>query len=201
MNIILASGSTYRKKLLKKLITEFECIAPNIDESIHSNESAPNYVKRLALEKALAVSEVMSDKQRPGLIIGSDQCAVLNNKIISKPNSPEAAFKQLQTSSGQTVTFYTGICVVNTNTSSERVSYETYQVTFRNLDNQQIKTYLEKDLPFDCAGSFKAEGLGIALFEKMQGDDPSTLIGLPLIKLTSMLLSEGFDLLTQYRII
>ncbi len=196
MNIILASGSAYRKNLLKKLITEFECIAPNIDESIHSNEPAANYVKRLALEKALAVSDVISDKQRPALIIGSDQCAVLNNEIISKPGSPEAAFLQLQTSSGKTVTFYTGLCVANTKTNFQQVSYETYQVTFRNLDDRQINTYLEKEQPYDCAGSFKAEGLGIALFEKMQGDDPNTLIGLPLIKLSSMLHSEGYDVLT-----
>ncbi len=195
MNIILASGSAYRKELLKKLITKFECIAPNIDESNNSNESAPDYVKRLALEKAFTVSETISDKQKPALIIGSDQCAVLKIEIIGKPNSHEAAFEQLQSSSGKTVTFYTGICVINTKTSSQQASYETYQVTFRDLTDQQIKTYLEKDQPYDCAGSFKAEGLGIALFEKMQGDDPSTLIGLPLIKLTSMLHSEGYDLL------
>ena len=195
MNIILASSSTYRKKLLESLVTKFECISPHIDESIKPGESAEDYVSRLSLEKAKAVAQMTPPNRFPALIIGSDQCAVLDNIIMSKPESPETAFQQLQASSGKTVTFYTGICVINSETKSQQVDYETFRVTFRDLSGQQIKTYLEKDQPFDCAGSFKAEGLGIALFKKMQGNDPSTLIGLPLIKLTSMLLTEGYDVL------
>ncbi len=197
MNIFLASSSSYRKKLLKPLITDFECVAPDIDESIKPNESASNYVSRLALEKAQAVSSKIKTNQKPALIIGSDQCAVLDEKIIIKPNTPEAAFQQLKNSSGKIVIFYTGVCVINSETNTEQVDFETFQVTFRNLTDQQINAYLEKDQPYDCAGSFKAEGLGVALFKKMQGDDPSALIGLPLIKLTSMLQAEGFDLLTK----
>ena len=194
--IILASSSTYRKKLLQPLISSFECIAPNIDESIQKNESAQNYVLRLALEKAQAVAKTI-DAKSPTLIIGSDQCAALNNEIITKPHTHEAAVKQLKTSSGKTVIFYTGLCVLNLESKSHHMSCETFQVTFRKLTNKQINSYLEKDQPYDCAGSFKAEGLGITLFEKMQGDDPNTLIGMPLIKLTTMLQSEGYDPITH----
>ena len=201
MNIILASSSTYRKNLLERLIKNFQCISPEIDESIQSNESATEYVTRLAMQKANAVSRSLHAEQAPTLVIGSDQCAVLNNQIITKPSSPEMAFQQLQASSGNTVTFYTGICVINTKTKTQQIDYETFQVEFRNLTAQQIKAYLEKDQPYDCAGSFKAEGLGISLFNKMLGDDYNTLIGLPLIKLTSMLNKEGFDVLTQNRIV
>ena len=193
MNIILASSSEYRKRLLKPLIPSLVCISPKIDESIQPDESATKYVTRLALEKAQVVAQEIAKKQKDALVIGSDQCTVLNNKIISKPGNAENAFQQLKESSGNTVTFYTGLCVINTNTDSTQTSCETYQVTFRILSDEQIHAYLEKDQPFDCAGSFKAEGLGITLFEKMQGDDPNTLIGLPIIKLTTMLQAEGFD--------
>jgi MAF protein len=193
MNIILASSSRYRIKLLSPLIPELECIAPDIDESIKTDETATDYVSRLALEKAL----VVANTQNHALVVGSDQCAVLDGEIITKPNNHAKAFDQLTASCGKTVVFYTGVSVVNTDTHSQQVSCETFQVHFRTLSEQQIKFYLEKDKPYDCAGSFKAEGLGIALFEKMQGDDPNTLVGLPLIKLTSMLQAEGFDLLSN----
>lgn len=193
--IILASSSAYRKKLLQSLISSFECIAPNIDESFQNNESAQDYVSRLALEKAQAVAKNI-DANSPTLIIGSDQCAMLNNEIITKPHTHEVAVKQLKAASDNRVVFYTGVCVVNFESKSHQLSCETFQVTFRKLTDKQIEFYLEKDQPYDCAGSFKAEGLGITLFEKMQGDDPSTLIGLPLIKLTSMLQAEGYDPIT-----
>ena len=160
MNIVLASSSKYRKNLLSPLISNLTCIAPEIDESIKTGESAQEYVSRLALEKATAVA-------------------------------------QLTASSDKSVTFYTGLCVINTNTNSQQVNCETFQVTFRKLSEKQIIAYLDKDQPYDCAGSFKAEGLGITLFKAMQGDDPNTLIGLPLIKLTSMLQAEGYDPLTS----
>ncbi len=195
MNIVLASSSIYRQHLLSPLIPSLTCVAPEIDESIHPRESVENYVTRLALGKAQAVAKNI--KQQPSLVIGSDQSAVLKRKIISKPGNHENAIAQLKASSGKCVTFYTGLCVINTKTKSQQVSCETFQVTFRKLSEKQIITYLDKDQPYDCAGSFKAEGLGITLFEKMQGDDYNTLIGLPLIKLTSMLQAEGFDPITS----
>jgi len=191
MNIVLASSSEYRQKMLRPLIPDLICCAPEIDESIHSGESAENYVSRLACEKASAIAA----QQNNALVIGSDQCAVLKGKIISKPGNHENAIAQLKASSGKRVTFYTGLCVVNTKTKSQQVSCETFQVCFRKLSEKQIIAYLDKDQPYDCAGSFKAEGLGITLFEKMQGDDYNTLIGLPLIKLTTMLQNESYDLL------
>jgi septum formation protein len=193
MNIVLASSSTYRKQLLTPLIPSLTCVAPDIDESVNAGESAENYVSRLAQKKAAVVAK----DQVNALVIGSDQCAVLKGKIISKPGYHENAIAQLKASSGKTITFYTGLCVINSKTNSQQVSCETFQVTFRKLNEKQIIAYLDKDLPYDCAGSFKAEGLGITLFEKMQGDDYNTLIGLPLIKLTSMLQAEGYDLITS----
>ncbi len=194
MKIVLASSSEYRKKLLLPLIPKLFCIAPNIDESINAGESAENYVSRLAVGKASEVARQQSN----ALIIGSDQCAVLKGKIVSKPDNHENAISQLTASSGKRITFYTGLCVLNTKTNKQHVSCETFKVTFRKLSQKQIVAYLDKDQPYDCAGSFKAEGLGITLFEKMQGDDPTTLIGLPLIKLTSMLQTEGFDPITSF---
>lgn len=193
MKIVLASSSAYRKKLLSPLIPSLTCVAPEIDESIKTGESAENYVSRLALKKASAVTK----QQKNALVIGSDQCAVIKGKIISKPGNHEKAIMQLKASSGKCVTFYTGLCIINTKTNSQQVCCETFQVTFRKLSKKQIISYLDKDQPYDCAGSFKAEGLGVTLFEKMQGDDPNTLIGLPLIKLTTMLQAEGFDVLTS----
>ena len=193
MNIVLASSSTYRRKLLEPLIPSLTCIAPDIDESVNAGELPESYASRLAQEKAKAVAS----QQTNALIIGSDQCAVVKGKIISKPGNHETAIAQLKASSGKTVTFYTGLCVINTKTKAQHVSCETFQVTFRKLYEKQIIAYLDKDQPYDCAGSFKAEGLGITLFEKMQGDDHNTLIGLPLIKLTSMLQAEGYDPITS----
>ncbi len=197
MNIVLASSSTYRKQLLTPLIPSLTCVTPDIDESVKVKESAENYVSRLALEKAKAVALIIKQHQNNALVIGSDQCAVLKGKIISKPGSHVNAITQLKASSGKTITFYTGLCVINSKTNSQHVSCETFQVTFRTLSEKQIIAYLDKDQPYDCAGSFKVEGFGITLFEKMQGDDYNTLIGLPLIKLTSMLQAEGFDPITS----
>ena len=194
MNIILASSSAYRKRLLTPLIPSVKCISPMLDESTLPNESAVDYVSRLAFQKAEAVAKSQSN----ALVIGSDQCALLNEKIICKPKNFDNAFKQLKASSGNTITFFTGLSLINTNTDSVNTCCETYNVTFRKLNDNQIKTYLEKEQPFDCAGSFKAEGLGITLFEKLHGDDPTTLIGLSLIKLTTMLLDEGYDILSEY---
>ena len=194
MNVILASSSTYRKKLLLPLLPSITCIAPNIDELIQDGESATNYVSRLSLEKAKAVSKNVKN----ALIIGSDQCAELDGNIISKPNNYKNAFGQLSAASGKYVTFLTGLCLLNTTKNTHQICCETFKVKFRNLTNEQIKAYLKHDKPYDCAGSFKSESLGIALFEKMQGSDPNTLIGLPIIKLVSMLQNEGIDVLTHH---
>ena len=194
MKIILASSSPYRRKLLAPLIPNLECITPTIDESIKTDESASEYVSRLSLEKAKAI---VRPKQK-GLVIGSDQCADLDGKTITKPNHPDEAYMQLATASGQYVTFYTGLCLYNMAKDSYQLACETYHVQFRTLSKEQIHAYLEKDQPYDCAGSVKAEGLGITLFESMHGNDPNTLIGLPIIKLISMLKNEGVDLLTQF---
>ena len=194
MKIILASSSEYRKNLLTALIPSFECIAPHIDESLHKTESASEYVTRLALEKAKCVAL----QQEDSLVIGSDQCAVLDSQIITKPKNPDEAVKQLSAAAGKSVNFYTGLCLYNSTKNSYQLLYDSYKVKFRCLSKTQIHSYLQKDQPYDCAGSFKSEGLGIALFESMQGEDPNTLIGLPLIKLVGMLDKEGIDVLTYY---
>lgn len=194
MNIILASSSTYREKLLRPLIPSLVCIAPRIDESIDAKESATEYVSRLSLEKAKAVSR----RDRQALIIGSDQCAELEGKIVSKPGSPDKARDQLRSASGKWVDFHTGLCLLNSATNNYQLARETYRVKFRALAEEQIRAYLRKDKPYDCAGSFKSEGLGVTLLESMQGNDPNALIGLPLIKLVSMLKNEGVDVLTRF---
>ena len=194
MKIILASSSPYRKKLLAPLIPALNCVAPQVDESIKPKESATEYVSRLSLEKAKAVAQNRSN----ALVIGSDQCAELEGKIITKPNNQEEAYKQLSQASGKYVNFFTGLCLFSSISNSHQLSCETYQVKFRKLSKEQIYAYLQKDEPYDCAVSFKSEGLGIALFESMQGNDPNTLIGLPLIKLVTMLKNAGVDLLTQF---
>ncbi len=195
MNIILASSSPYRRKLLIPLIPTLKCIAPHVDESIKVKESATEYVSRLSLEKAKTVAQQFN---QIALIIGSDQCAELEGKIITKPKNPDEAHEQLSAASGKYAKFYTGLCLFNSAQNTNQLACETYRVKFRPLSQQQISAYLHKDQPYDCAGSFKSEGLGIALFESMQGNDPNILVGLPLIKLISMLSEEGIDLLTQF---
>ncbi len=194
MKIVLASSSTYRKSLLTPLFPKLICIAPNIDESIYKNEAADEYVTRLAREKAKTVAIT----QPSSIVIGSDQCAVLEDNIITKPNNHAVACEQLQRASGKQVTFFTGLCVMNSDSRSEQLCCETYNVFFRELSKSQIENYLQIDKPYDCAGSFKVEKLGITLFERLQGDDPNTLIGLPIIKLISMLENEGINALIDY---
>jgi len=148
-------------------------------------------VQRLALEKAQACA----NQNDNALIIGSDQVAVINNEIIGKPHTHENAIKQLQMASGKMVTFFTGLCLLNTQTKQHHVEAVPFNVLFRNLTETQIENYLNKEKPYNSAGSFKSEGLGICLFEKLIGDDPNTLIGLPLIRLTKMFEKEGFNVL------
>jgi len=187
--LVLASSSHYRRQLLRKLQLKFQSAAPDIDESRKQDESAEALVTRLAQEKALA----LASRYPQQLIIGSDQVAVIDEQILTKPGDMSTAKQQLQLSSGNTVTFLTGLCLYNSKTGQTQTSCERFSVKFLALSHEQIENYLLKEEPYDCAGSFKSEGLGVSLFESMHGDDPNTLIGLPLIALCEMLRNEGVD--------
>jgi len=191
MNIILASSSTYRKHLLYKIIPNFKCVSPNIDETQYANEAFTDLAKRLATEKANAIATNHPD----ALIIGSDQVACLDSKQLHKPKNRTNTIEQLMSCQGKSAYFYTSLCLLNSKTNKIQTSVERYETTFRNLSEQQITHYVDREPAFDCAGGFKMEGLGIALFEKISGDDPNTLIGLPLIKLIKMLENEGVPVL------
>lgn len=188
--IILGSTSPFRHMLMKKLGIDFSTAAPDIDETRLTDESAEKMVRRLSVEKAKEVAKT----HRNVLIIGSDQCAVLNNKIMGKPSTHEKAVKQLQASSGNVVTYLTGLCLYDSVSGEYELDCIPFYVEFRQLSTSEINRYLYRDKPYGCAGSFKSEGLGITLFKKMQGDDPSSLIGLPLIRLCEMLRKKGVSL-------
>ncbi len=188
--LVLGSTSPFRKELLNKLHIPFECAKPICDETPLSNETPINLVKRLSIKKA----ESLLLQYPKHLIIGSDQVALCNNIILGKPNNHKTAIKQLTFLSGQLVTFYTGLCLYNSDKNSYQVDVVPYNVQFRQLLAPQIEQYLHIEKPYNCAGSFKSESLGIALFSSMDGNDPSALIGLPLIKLTDMLANEGIIL-------
>ena len=191
MQLILASSSQYRRRLLGTLGLSFEVRSPDIDESPLPDESPESLVGRLAQAKARAVA----DGSTAELIIGSDQTAAVNGRFLTKPGDEPHAVEQLQYLSGRTVTFFTGLCLYNTRTDAAQLSVEPYTVTLRNLTNAQIESYVQRDQPFDSAGAFRSEGLGIALFERLQGEDPNALIGLPLIRLIEFLGNEGVDVL------
>ncbi len=188
-HLVLASSSPWRRQLLEKLGLPFETISPEIDESAQPGETAKALVERLAELKARAAATHYPD----ALIIGSDQVAVLDNTIIGKPGSHQNAVRQLQAASGKKIVFHTGLCLLNSRTGKTQIETIPYTVVFRQLSKQQIESYLKKEQPYSCAGSFKSEGLGIALFERFEGEDPNTLIGLPLIRLVNMLEQEGVD--------
>ncbi|GLS84740.1 Maf family protein [Paraferrimonas haliotis] len=191
--IILASTSVFRKAILEKLNIDFKTAKPEVDETALCGESAPQLVERLAIEKARAVA-----KQHPNaLIIGSDQVALNGDQILGKPYQHDNAVKQLQQASGKVVTFYTGLCLYDSSNDSYQSLVEPFKVHFKALTEQQIEGYLLTEQPYQCAGSFKSEGLGIALFDRLEGRDPNTLIGLPLISLLEMLQQSGVDVLTQ----
>ncbi len=189
-NIILASTSPFRKQLLQKLNLSFEQVAPNIDESPLKNESPKEMVARLSKKKAKEIASRFPNS----LIIASDQSATYQDQPIGKPHTMENAIKQLQQFSQQTITFYTGLTVINTASSQQFESMDTTQVQFRELSPEVIKNYLDIEQPFNCAGSFKSEGLGITLFEKITSTDPNALIGLPLIELTNIFYKMGYAL-------
>jgi|TARA_B100000959_G_scaffold285432_1_gene360146 septum formation protein len=192
VSLILASSSPFRKAILDKLGLPFDVIAPEIDEMRKNNESPFDLVMRLSKEKALEVSKTHS-----GLIIASDQVATLDSgenvedEILTKPGTHENAFLQLKKSSGKSVNFLTGLALMNTDTKEIQLHVEYYKVKFKTLSDNQILNYLSKEDALNCAGSFKSEGLGIALFNSMEGDDPNSLIGLPTIQLINMLAREN----------
>ncbi|MFV2058464.1 MAG: nucleoside triphosphate pyrophosphatase, partial [Thiohalomonadales bacterium] len=186
-NLVLASSSRYRQAILSKLRIEFQSISPDIDESAIDGELPEQLVSRLAEKKALAVAEQFPRH----LIIGSDQVAIIGDQILTKPGSHAIATRQLKEASGKTVRFLTGLCLYNAVTQTRQTQCVPFHVHFRELSEQQIENYLHAEKPYDCAGSFKSEGYGICLFRKLQGDDPNSLIGLPLIALIDMLRNEG----------
>ncbi len=185
--LVLASTSPFRKQLLEKLGLEFIADSPDIDESRREGETPEQLVARLAEEKALAVAAHRPDS----LIIGSDQVAVIDGEILGKPGSHVKAALQLKAASGRRVTFLTGLCLYNSATGDCQVEVVPFGVVFRELSDSQIENYLNAEKPYNCAGSFKSEAMGIALFERLEGEDPNTLIGLPLIRLVRMLEAEG----------
>jgi len=193
MKLVLASTSPFRKELLQRLGVDFECASPDVDETPIEGESIEAMVRRLSELKAEAVAKAYQDDNE-ALIIGSDQSAVLNGEVLTKPGNFENAVKQLTAASGQRVVFQTGLCLLSTLTGNKQTICEAYTVVFKELSQQTIERYLKKEEPYNCAGSFKSEGLGVVLFEKFEGEDPNTLIGLPLIKLINMLKQEGFEI-------
>ncbi|MEH6482567.1 MULTISPECIES: nucleoside triphosphate pyrophosphatase [Pseudomonas] len=188
--LVLASSSPYRSQLLARLCVPFDCNSPDIDESPRPNEDATSLVRRLSLEKAQALRDLYAQH----LIIGSDQVAVLNGQILGKPHTFERAAQQLRAASGNSVSFLTGLTLFNSANNTYQTDCVPFTVHFRTLSDAQIKRYLEAEQPLDCAGSFKAEGLGISLFKSTEGSDVNSLIGLPLIRLVDMLNNEGIEL-------
>ncbi len=187
--LILASSSPYRKELLERLHLKFECISPNIDESSRENEQPGAYVQRLALEKAAEIGKTHADS----LIIGSDQCCVNNNIILGKPKSRDNAIEQLSAASGKSIEFLTGVSIQHPKSGWHQEWMDTFTVKFRQLSLPEIERYLDIEQPFNCAGSFKSEKLGISLCQSMHGDDPTALIGLPLMRVAQCLREFGLQ--------
>lgn len=186
-NLILASSSIYRRELLTHLQIPFTCISPDLDETPLSNELPQQTALRLAQEKAKKVGVTHTD----AIIIGCDQVATLDNQQLGKPLNHDNATRQLRMMRGREVTFHSALCLYNANTGNMQAEVVPYVVKFRNLTDAQIESYLLKEQPYHCAGSAKSEGLGIAIIEKMIGEDPNALIGLPMIALVTMLQNEG----------
>lgn len=187
--IVLGSSSIYRQELLRRLQLPFEVASPQVDETPLLHEAPVETAKRLAAAKAFAVAETYSQ----ALIIGSDQVAVLGDVRLGKPLTHVNAAKQLQLMRGREVMFFTGLCLLNSDTGRMQIRVVPSRVRFRSFSDQQIENYLVREQPYQCAGSAKSEGLGIVLIESITGDDPNALIGLPLIALVEMLAHEGVD--------
>jgi len=185
--LVLASSSTYRSELLKRLQLPFVAVAPDVDETPLPDESARATSIRLAREKARVAADAYPD----ALIIGSDQVALLEGHQLGKPLNHENAVKQLRAMRGKTTHFYTALALLNSKTGNMQTEVAENFVTLRDLSDAEIEGYLQKEQPYHCAGSAKTEGLGIALIDKMSGEDPNALIGLPLILLVQMLRRES----------
>ena len=190
MKLVLASTSAYRRTLLERLTIPFSVARPDTDETPLPGETPAATAERLAAEKARAVARDWPD----ALIIGSDQVAHMGNEVFGKPGTEARAIEQLQRMSGQTVIFHTALALLNTRSGHIQVEGVPTSVRFRTLGDDEIRRYVAKERPLDCAGSAKSEGLGIALLDALSGDDPTALIGLPLIALCRMLRAEGVDL-------
>ena len=189
--IVLASTSPFRCDLLNRLQIPFTVAQPEVDETARPGETPEYTALRLAQAKAHAVAAQHSD----ALIIGSDQVASLDGKAFGKPGNHENAVRQLQMMRGRTVSFFTGLCLLNARTGTMHIRGVPTWVTFRALGDAEIENYLARERPYNCAGSAKSEGLGIALIAKMEGEDPNALIGLPLIALCELLRLEGVCIL------
>ncbi|MGM0783805.1 MAG: Maf family protein [Pseudomonadota bacterium] len=187
--LVLASGSPFRRQLLDRLGLPYAWASPNIDETPRTGESPQALVHRLALAKASR----LADDYPAHLIIGSDQVAAFDGDILGKPGDTERACAQLMRFSGQRVRFLTGLALLDTASGQHWVCHERFDVVFRELSEAEIAAYVEREQPLDSAGSFRMEGLGIALFERLEGDDPNALIGLPLIRLCALLREAGLD--------
>jgi MAF protein len=190
-DLVLASTSPYRRDLLARLGLPFRSVAPEVDESPGADEPPDTLVRRLAEAKARAVQGLCPE----ALIVGSDQVAVLDGARLGKPGNHERAVEQLTRASGRRVEFLTGLCLLDARSGECQVDLVPFAVVFRALGPEQVTRYLVREMPYDAAGSFKSEGLGIALFERMEGEDPTALVGLPLIRLTGMLARAGVDVL------
>tara|TARA_R110000823_G_scaffold130015_28_gene258227 strand:- start:13478 stop:14053 length:576 start_codon:yes stop_codon:yes gene_type:complete len=190
MRILLASTSPYRRKLLERLSLNFLCVAPDVDESPQENERPESLAARLSLAKSAEVAE----RYPEDLVIGSDQVAELHGLTLGKPGGRDTAVAQLRACSGQSVQFLTGVALSCKATGFRQVHVESVQVRFRQLADAEISRYVALEKPFDCAGSFKIEGLGITLFERVVSEDPTSLEGLPLIALSRMLRTAGMKL-------
>lgn len=189
--LILASSSEYRRQLLQKLLIPFNSISPNVDESALAGEKPQETALRLAQEKAKKIG----NEYPHALVIGCDQVATLDGEQLGKPLNHNNATMQLQKMRGREVVFHSALCLYNAATGNMQAEVVPYLVKFRQLSDDQIESYLTKEQPYHCAGSAKSEGLGIALMERMIGEDPNALIGLPLIKLINMLQNEGVNIL------
>lgn len=187
--LVLASTSPSRRTLLDKLSIPFDCAAPQIDETPLHGESAEALVMRLAESKAKSLTSTYPAHW----IIGSDQVCVIAGRITGKPYTVNNAIDQLRKASGKCITFYTGLCLFNSHTGVSKTLCEPFHVYFRTLNEGEIRAYIEREMPLNCAGSFMCEGAGILLFERLDGRDPNTLIGLPLIALNMLLREQGIN--------
>ena len=188
--LVLASSSPFRRQLLAQLQVPFKVVIPDIDETPRAQEEPQALVERLAIEKAQVVGVNLSD----ALIIGSDQVASYGGKIVGKPGDRATAIDQLLGASGQTVRLYTGVALLNSKSGVIRSRVIPYEVVFRDITLAMIEGYLEREEPYGCCGSLQADGLGVALLARISGDDPSALIGLPLITVIDLLAQENYSI-------